>query len=167
MPLDLKARQALSLLLIGGTLLAILALGGCGDGGSADGDGESSLASIAPPTAPIFIEGTIRPKGQLQRDVEAAVKAIAGIDDPGAEIISKLEEEADEEGEPLDYETEVEPWLGERAGMYLNEFDGEDFQQFAVAVETTDPDAAQSFIEKQAEADEDPIDDASYEGVEY
>lgn len=167
MPLDLKPRQALSLLLIGGALLAILAFAGCGDSGGGGGDGEASLASIAPPTAPIFIEGTIRPKGQLQRDVEAAVKAIAGIDDPGAEIIAKLEEEADEEGEPLDYETEVEPWLGERAGMFLDDYDGEDFQQFGVAVETTDPDAAQSFIEKQADADEDPIDDASYEGVEY
>jgi Protein of unknown function (DUF3352) len=165
MPLDLKARQALSLLLIGGALLAILALAGCGDSGEADG--ETTLAGIAPPTAPIFIEGTIRPQGQLQRDVEAAVKAIAGIDDPGAEIIAKLEEEADEEGEPLDYETEIEPWLGDRAGMFLDEFDGEDFQQFAVAIETTDPDAAQSFVEKQADADEDPIDDASYEGVEY
>jgi len=163
MPLDLKARQALSLLLIGGTLLA---LAGCGDSGS-DGGGEASLASIAPPTAPIFIEGTIQPKGQLQRDVEAAVKAIAGIDDPGAEIIAKLEEEADEEGEPLDYETEIKPWLGDRAGMFLDEFDGEDFQQFAVAIETTDPDAAQSFIEKQADADEDPVEDASYEDVEY
>jgi Protein of unknown function (DUF3352) len=165
MPRSLKARQALSLLLIVGALLGIA---GCGDGeDGGDGGGESSLASIAPPTSPIFIEGTIRPKGQLQRDVEAAVKAIAGIDDPGAEIISKLEDEADEEGEPFDYETDVEPWLGERAGMFLDEFDGEDFQQFGVAIETTDPDAAQSFIEKQADADKDPIDDATYEGVEY
>lgn len=163
MPLDLKARQALPLLIISALLLAIA---GCGDSEDSGG-GETSLASIAPPTAPIFIEGTIRPKGQLQRDVEAAVKAIAGIDDPGAEIISKLEEESDDEGGPVDYETEIEPWLGERAGLFLDEFDGEDFQQFGLAVQTTDPDAAQAFIEKQADADKDPIDDASYEGVEY
>jgi uncharacterized protein DUF3352 len=163
MPRNLKARQALSLLFIGSALLAIA---GCGDSGE-DNGGEASLASVAPPTAPIFIEGTIRPEGELQRDVEAAVKAIAGIDDPGAEIISKLEEEAEDEGEPFDYEADVEPWLGERAGMFLDDFDGEDFQQVAVAIETTDPDAAQSFIEKQADADEDPVEDASYEGVEY
>lgn len=165
MPLDLKARQALSLLFICGILLGVVA--GCGDSGSDGGDGEASLASVAPPTSAVFVEGTIRPKGKLQKDVEAAVKAIAGIDDPGAEIVSKLEEEAEDEGEPFDYETEVEPWLGDRAGTFLDDFDGEDFQQVGVAVETTDPDAALSFIEKQADADEDPIEDASYEGVDY
>lgn len=165
MPRSLKRRLPISLLLIG---ILLLAIAGCGDSGDGGGDGgEASLASIAPPTAPIFIEGTIRPKGELQRDVENAVRKIAGIDDLGAEIIAELEEEADEEGEPFDYETDVEPWLGERAGIFLAEFDGEDFQQFGVAIETTDPDAAQAFIEKQADADNDPIDDASYEGVEY
>lgn len=165
MPLDLKARQALSLLFIGGALLAILALAGCG--GSGEADGETALAGVAPATAPIFIEGTIRPEGQLQRDVEAAVKAIAGIDDPGAEIISKLEEEAGEEGGSFDFETEVEPWLGERAGIFLDDFDGEDFQLTGAAIETTDPDAAQSFLDKQADADDDPVKDETYEGVEY
>ncbi|HEX5761899.1 MAG TPA: DUF3352 domain-containing protein [Solirubrobacterales bacterium] len=159
----MKRRVPISLLLV-----LVLAIGGCGDSGDGGGSGDaSSLASIAPPTSPIFIEGIIRPKGELQRDVEAVAQKIAGIDDVDAEIISKLEEEAEEEGEPFDYETDVEPWLGERAGIFLNEFDGEDFQQFGVAIETTDPDAAQSFIEKQADADKDPIDDASYEGVEY
>jgi Protein of unknown function (DUF3352) len=162
MPRNLKRRVPISLLLLGTLLLAVA---GCGDSG--DGGGEASLAGVAPPSSTMFIEGTLRPKGQLQRDVEQVVRKVAGIDDVGAEIISELESEAEEEGEPFDYETEVEPWLGERAGIFLDEFDGEDFQQVGVAVETTDPDAAQSFVDKQAEADKDPIDDASYEGVEY
>jgi hypothetical protein len=165
MPLDLKSRLPISLLLLGTLLLAIAGCGDSGDGGG--GDGATALAGVAPPTSTMFVEGTLRPKGQLQRDVEAAVRKIAGIDDVGAEILSKLESEAEEEGEPFDYETEVEPWLGERAAIFLDEFNGDEFQQVGAAIETTDPDATQSFLEKQAEADKDPIDDASYEGVDY
>jgi hypothetical protein len=162
MPRNLKARLPVTLLLFA---LAPAALAGCGDEG--DGGGSSATAGIAPPNSPIFIEATIRPRGRLQADVEQIVETVAGIDDPGARIVSELESSAREEGEPFDYETEVEPWLGEKAGIFLDGFDGDDFERFGVAIQTTDPDAAQSFVDKQAEADKDPIEDASYEGVEY
>jgi len=162
MPRNLKARFPASLLLLGGTLLA---LAGCGDGGG--GNGGSTPAGVAPPGSPIFVEATLRPQDELKTDVEEVVQTVAGIDDLGSLIVSELEEEARSEGEPFDYETEVEPWLGERAGIFLDGFDGEEFERFGIAIQTTDSDAAQSFIEKQAENSKDPIDDASYEGVEY
>lgn len=162
MPRNLKRRVPISLLLLG---ILLLTVAGCGDSGE-DG-GESSLAGIAPPTAAMFVEGTLRPRGELRRNVDAIAEKVAGVDDLGAKIVSELEGEAEEDGEPFDYETEVEPWLGERAGVFLDDFDGEDFETVGVAIETTDPDAAQSFIDKQADADDDPVKDGSYEGVEY
>jgi Protein of unknown function (DUF3352) len=162
MPPNLKARLSVTLLLLGGILLAVA---GCGE--ESEAGGGSTLAGIAPPSSPIFIEATIRPEGRLQADVEEVVETVAGVDDLGNLIVTELESSAREEGEPFDYETEVEPWLGERAGIFLDGFDGDDFKRFGVAIETTDPDAAQSFVEKQSEADKDPIDDATYEGVEY
>jgi uncharacterized protein DUF3352 len=162
MPRNLKARLPVLILLLG---LILGALAGCGDDG--DGGGSSATAGIAPPSSPIFIEATIRPKGRLQANVEQIAETVGGIDDLGGRIVSELEGSAREEGEPFDYETEVEPWLGEKAGIFLAGFDGEDFERFGVAIQTTDPDAAQSFVDKQAEGDQDPIDDASYEGVEY
>jgi len=160
MPRKLKARLPVTLLLLGLVFLA-----GCGDDGSSSGG--ATPAGVAPPSSPIFVEATIRPEGRLQAEVEEIAETVAGIDDLGAKIVSELESSAREDGEPFDYETEVEPWLGEKAGIFLDGFDGEDFQRFGVAIQTTDPDAAQSFVDKQAEADKDPIDDASYEGVEY
>lgn len=163
MPRNLKARLPATLLLICGLLLA---LGGCGDDGGGGGDG-SQPADVAPPGSSVFVEGTIRPKGELKANVEEVARTVAGVDDLGGTIVSELEESAREDGEPFDYETEVEPWLGERVGVFLADFDGEEFASFGVAIETTDPDAAQSFVDKQAEIDDDPIDDGSYEGVEY
>lgn len=162
MPRNLKARLPVTLLLLGGILLAIA---GCGD--ESEAGGGSTLAGIAPPSSPIFIEGTIQPDGRLQANVDEIAKTVAGVDDLGNLIVSELESSAREDGEPFDYETEVEPWLGEKAGIFLEGFDGDDFQRVGVAIETTDPDAAQSFVEKQAEIDKDPIEEASYEGVEY
>jgi Protein of unknown function (DUF3352) len=166
MPRTLKARPPatlLTLLVLGGFLLAFA---GCGDSGGGGGDG-SQPADAAPPSSSIFVEGTIRPKGELKANVEEIVRTVGGIDDLGGTIVTELEKSAREDGEPFDYETEVEPWLGERVGVFLDDFDGEEFKSFGVAIETTDPDAAQSFVDKQAEIDDDPIDDASYEGTEY
>jgi hypothetical protein len=149
MPRKLKARLPVPVVVL------VFALGGCGGG---DDDGASS---------PVFVEGSIQPKGELKANVEDVVETIAGIDDVGRLIVSELESSAREEGEPVDFAREIEPWLGERAGVFLDEFDGDDFQRVGVAVQTTDPDAAQEFVDEQAEGSDDPVDDASYEGVDY
>lgn len=163
----MKARLPITTLLLG--FLLALPVAGCGGGGGDDdaGSSSSSLAVIAPPSSPVFVEASIQPRGELKTNVEDVVRTIAGIDDVGELIVSELESSAREEGEPFDFEREIEPWLGERAGIFLDGFDGEDFQRVGVGIQTTDPEATQEFIDKQAEAEEDPIDDASYEGVDY
>ncbi|HVY97032.1 MAG TPA: DUF3352 domain-containing protein [Solirubrobacterales bacterium] len=146
--------------------LAALLLAGCG--GSGGGGGGDEAAKLAPADAPVFIEATIQPEGELRSDVEALAQKVAGVDDLGSLIVSEAEKAADRSGEPLDYEKEIQPWLGSQAGLYLESYDGDEFHGYGVALAVTDTGAAEEFIEKQAETDSgEAFESGSYEGVEY
>ena len=161
MPLLMKARLLTAAALLG---LVLLALAGCGGGSES---GSASPAGVAPPDTPVFVEATLQPEGELKANVDAIAKTVGGIDNLGEKIISELESSAGDEGESLDYKTEVEPWLGEKGGVFLGSFNGDEFEQVGVAVQTTDTEAAQAFVDKRAEDSKDPVRDASYEGVDY
>ncbi|HEX6229809.1 MAG TPA: DUF3352 domain-containing protein [Solirubrobacterales bacterium] len=142
--------------------LPAAALAGCG------GDGDDGLATLAKPGTVVFVEGTIRPSGELKTNVDRLAKRIGGIDNLGDFIVEKAEQETREEGEPFDYETEVEPWLGETAAVAVErvEKDG-DLSDPLIVLESTDADATQEFIDRQARTSKEPYRDGSYEGVEY
>jgi len=142
---------------------AALAVAGCGSGG----DSGSDPATLAPPKAPVFIEFAVQPEGELKSNIEALAEDIAGVDDLGSLIISEAERSSSEEGDELDYAKEVEPWLGKKGGLFLQEYDGEDFEGTGIMVQSTDTAATQDLIDKQtAEGDEVP-EEGSYEGVDY
>lgn len=119
-------------------------IAGCG-GGSSSG---SDLASLAPPGTPVFVEGALRPEGELKSNVDAIAKQVAGVDNLGDLIVEELESEAASEGEPVDFAREVEPWLGERGAVFFERLEGEDFTGTGVIVESTDTGATQEFIDK-------------------
>ncbi len=154
-----KARLALSSL----AAIAFLSLlGGCGGGGSS-GD----PAAVAPPDAPVFVEAKVRPTGELREDVEGIARRVAGVEDLGGAIVSLVEKDALDSDEPLDYQGEVEPWLGERAGIFLTGFDGNDFQGGGLALQVTDTDEAQAFVERRSASQDPRPEDESYEGHDY
>jgi len=163
MPGSVKLRLVLPALL---AALAALFVAGCG-GGDDDGGSGTDPASVAPPQAPVFMEFTIRPEGATKQNIEALAQKIAGVDDLGDLIVSELESSASEDGEEFDYEKEVEPWLGEQAGLFLQEYEEEDFEGYGAAIQTSDEDAAREFVNKQIEADEEEVKDGSYEGVDF
>ncbi len=143
---------------------ALIAFAGCGDSDSSG----SKVADLAPPGAPVFVEGTLQPTGELKSNTEAIATQVAGIDDLGDFVISKLEEETEDEGEAFDFEKEVEPWLGERAGVFFEKLgEDDDLTGLGIAVESTDADAAQEFVDARAEGSDEPYRSGSYEGVEY
>jgi hypothetical protein len=144
-------------------LLCALLFVGCGG----SGDSSSDPATLAPPDAPVFVEATVRPEGELKSNVESLAKSLAGIDDLGGLIVSELESSAHSSGEEFDYASEVEPWLGEKGGLFLHEYDGDDFSGVGAALQTTDASASQAFIDKQAGGGDEPAKDGSYEGVDY
>lgn len=149
-------------------LLAALAalIAGCG-GGSDDSSSGTDPASVAPASAPVFIDATIRPEGETKTNIEALAQKIAGIDDLGELIVEELESSASDDGEELDFEKEVEPWLGDEAGIFLQEYEDEDFEGYGAAIQASDEEEAKSFVNEQIEADDEEAKDGSYEGVDF
>jgi Protein of unknown function (DUF3352) len=164
MPASVKLRLVLPVLI---TALAALVIAGCG-GSDDSGSGGTDPASVAPAKAPVFIGFTVRPEGETKQNIEALAQKIAGVDDLGELIIGELESEAADEGEEFDYEKEVEPWLGEEGGIFLQDYEEEDFESYGAAIQTTDEDAARDFVNEKIEADEDETaEDGSYNGVDF
>ncbi|MCW2987680.1 MAG: hypothetical protein JWM24_618 [Solirubrobacterales bacterium] len=144
---------------------AALAVAGCGSSGS--GNSSSDPATLAPPKSPLFIEAVVQPEGALRTNIESLAKSIGGIDDLGGLIVSEIESSANSSGESFDYAKEVEPWLGEKGGLFFQEYDGKDFKRYGVAIQSTDAAATQDFIDKQSEEGDQVPEKGSYEGVDY
>jgi hypothetical protein len=163
MPRSVKLRLVPFLLL---AALAALFVAGCGSSDDS-GSGGTDPASVAPATAPVFIEATIRPEGETKANIEALAQKIAGIDDLGELIVEELESSAADDGEDLDFEKEVEPWLGDEAGIFLQEYEDDDFEGYGAAIQTSDEETARSFVNEQLESEDDAPEDGSYEGVDF
>ena len=150
------------------SILAALAalVAGCG-GSDGSSSGSSEAATLAPPTAPVFIDFAIRPEGATKTNIEELAKKLAGVDDLGGLIVEELENSASEDGEEFDFEKEVEPWLGERAGLFLQEYEEEDFEGYGAAIQVEDEDEAREFVDKQIESSDEAVEDGSYEDVDF
>ncbi|HEY6731602.1 MAG TPA: DUF3352 domain-containing protein [Solirubrobacterales bacterium] len=147
-------------------VLASVVLAACG--GSDDGNGGGTdPASVAPAGAPVFIDFLLRPEGETKENIEALAQQIAGIDDLGDLIVNELEVSASEDGEELDFEKEVDPWLGDEGGLFLQEYEGDDFEGFGVAFQASDEDAARDFADRKIEEGDESSEDGSYEGVDF
>jgi Protein of unknown function (DUF3352) len=139
--------------------VALAVFPGCGSGSSG-----ADPASVAPPGSPIYIQAELQPSGELKANTDAAAEKIAGVGNLGHFVVSKLESSARDEGEPFDFEKEVKPWLGEKAGFF---FDRGDQSESNLIVESTDTGATQEFIDKQAAGSKDPYRKLTYKGVDY
>lgn len=146
--------------------LVALLVAGCGGSGGDSGSG-SDPATVAPPSVPLFIDFTVHPEGATKTNIEELAKKLAGVDDLGDLIVTELENSADDEGEELDFEKEVEPWLGEQGGLFLQEYAGQDFEGYGAAIQAEDEGEAQDFVDKQTENSDESVEDGSYEGVDF
>ena len=149
-------------------VVAALFVAGCGSsssgGSSTSSDGPASLAA---PGSLVYVEGNLKPTGELKSNVDAVAKTIAGIDNLGDFVVSELESSAGGEGEPVSFAKEIEPWLGKTAGVSFERLVDGELSEPLIAIQTTNAKATQAFIDKQAKGSQDPSKDFSYEGVDF
>jgi hypothetical protein len=154
----------LPLVLAVAALAAALAVAGCG-GGSGGGGGEP--AGLMPKHAPVYLEANLKPDGKTSEALNELAQTVLGIDDVGEFVAEELEGAALGEGEKLDFEKEIEPWLGEKAGLYLAGYDGDEFDGVGMALETTDSGEAEEFLEDRVEANGEGAEPGEFEGQEF
>jgi hypothetical protein len=149
--------------------LAFLAalVAACGSGASSGG---ADPASAVPANAPFYVEAVVRPEGDLRDDALDAAGKVLRTDDPSGRI-SELIDQAlkSDNGAKLDYDKDIKPWLGERAGAWFSDFgeNGNGDPKGAVMVAVTDQDAAQAAVEKGRKQSGDKLTDRSYDGTDY
>lgn len=144
--------------------LATVVVAGCG-GSSNSGGGDP--AALAPTSAPVYLEANLAPEAKESEALDELTQKVLGIDNVGEFIAEELEGAALGEGEKFNFEEEVEPWLGEKAGMYLAGYDGNNFHGYGVALETTNSGEAEEFIEKRVEANGKGDEEGEFEGNKY
>jgi hypothetical protein len=166
------------------TLLALIALAGCGSSSHADGT-EADPATAVPATAPLYLGVTVRPSGSERSGALAAGLDLTGTANPYKRLLGLLRTT----GSPaLSFDRDVAPWLGPHAGLYLSSLDsaeallgplqkalggggleGLSFSSTgldgALVMDTRDATAARAFLATQAKrAHAHPT---SYRGVSY
>lgn len=145
--------------------IAAVAMLAAGCGSSSGGSG-TDTAKLAPPASFFYAEVNIDPSGSQ----EAAMRSILG-DLPGSgppeERLSDVLEKASksETGSKVDFRQDVQPWLGDKAGVFVaSPRAGSKDTAWAVVVATTDEGKAQETIDKGKAAGDR---DASYNGTDY
>jgi len=158
----LRIRLTISIL----AALGALAVAGCGGGGGGSSSSGSDLADLASPGSLVFVEGKLKPSGELKANADAIANRLAG-ESLGELVISELEASAQGEGESFDFATEVKPWLGEEGALAFESVEGSELSEPLIAVQTTNPEATQAFVEKRTKEASKPSRDVSYEGVDF
>jgi hypothetical protein len=154
----------LVLVLAAVAIAAALAVAGCG-GGSGGGGGEP--AGLMPKGAPVYLEANLKPDGKTSEALNELAQTVLGIDNVGEFVAEELEGAALGEGEKLDFEEEVEPWLGEKVGLYLAGYDGDEFHGVGMALETTDSGEAEEFLEERVEKSGEGAEPGEFEGNNF
>jgi uncharacterized protein DUF3352 len=146
-----NARCACLILL---TALSVGVLVGCG------GDGEESAsfagpdpATQTPANALFFGEAVVRPEGGQKEALQDALSKLLARDDPGGFLAELLDKGlAPPRGKGLTYADDIEPWLGQRAGLFITGFkrseEGALGTQGALVLATTDRAATRQAIDK-------------------
>jgi hypothetical protein len=132
---------------------------GCGSSSSGSG-GADDPASLVPATAPVYAEAALRPNGKVGADLDAALKKILRTDDPGAKIQKALDDSGRTDG--VTYKDDIEPWLGDRAGIAVTAIHGSNADFVAVINSKDDGKASDALAKTKGD-----IVKRSYKGVVY
>ena len=145
-------------------VLALALLAGCGGGGG--GSVDVGPAAAVPQDAALYLDATVKPTGSAQTNAQQALGKVLDTNDPGAKIASLIQKRAKADGHPIDFQQDVQPWLGEKAGAFFTSLTN-DAQKGAAVVETNDPAASLAFARKVSGATATNPTPQSYNGVSF
>ncbi|HEX8083102.1 MAG TPA: DUF3352 domain-containing protein [Solirubrobacteraceae bacterium] len=139
MPLSARFRS-----LVAAVCAAVLLPLAVGCGGGSGGDPGADPAAIVPGGAAVYLEGNLKPGD----DVKQLAKKLSGEDDPGGAIKRAIEKQARKTDKDFKFSDDVEPWLGDRVGVFLPRLQAGE-SPAGIVVPTKDPDKAKEFLEKE------------------
>jgi hypothetical protein len=99
------------------TAILLVALAGCG---STPVGTSASPATAVPASAPLYIDAVVQPGGALKTDATSVARKLTGRSQPFTGLLKLL---AGPTGKAPNYATEVKPWLGRHAGVFLSSLD--------------------------------------------
>ncbi|MCA1571623.1 MAG: DUF3352 domain-containing protein [Actinomycetota bacterium] len=134
---------------------------------------DDEAIAYVPKDAAVYATVFIEPSRSQRSKIDSILKKVPKIDsleEAKDELVSLLDPELEKIG--LDYESDVEPWLGGQAAFFLlapDESGQEEPEDGAALLATDDPDAANAAIDKALEHEgvTDRLEDATHEGVDY
>ena len=112
--------------------------------GSSSGDPGADPAAVVPSRAPLYAEANLSPD---DGSVDKLAQKLAGTGDPGGELKRLIERQAREDDPDFSFEEDVDPWLGDRIGVFVSR----------VTARGADPDAAIVFTTKDTDEARDSL----------
>jgi hypothetical protein len=109
----------------------------------------------------------VRPEGRRKEAVDAIAGKVLGSRDPGRRIRELIDQALRDSDAELNYDDDVEPWLGRRAAVALTSVSQGNDSQVAVIIAAKDTDKARDTIEKLARQSRERPVQRDYQGVEY
>jgi Protein of unknown function (DUF3352) len=156
--------RRISALLLACVAVPAAILAGCGGGGGGSSVDVGPAAAV-PANTPIYLDATVKPTGTAESNAKAALGKVLDTSDPGGKIASLIEDQAKSDGHPINVQQDIEPWLGEKAGIFFTSL-GDD-SKGAFVVETTNPSASLAFAQKASgDTATDPA-PQTYNGASY
>jgi Protein of unknown function (DUF3352) len=110
-------------------LAAGTALAGCGSSGSGtNGD----PATVTPASAPLYASIAIKPSGGATGAASSAAKKLTHLAEPYGSLARAL---LSSEGSHLEFKRDIEPWVGDRAGVFITSLDTSKLPQSATSAQ--------------------------------
>jgi hypothetical protein len=109
-------------------LTAGAALAGCGSSGSS-GD----PASLVPVSAPLYASLAVKPSGGSSGDASTAAKKLTHLAEPYGSVAQAL---LSSEGSHVEFKRDIEPWVGNNAGLFITSLDTSKLPQSSSSIQT-------------------------------
>jgi hypothetical protein len=116
-----------------------------------------------PSGSAIYVEAIVRPGGVAKTGATSVLRKILRTNDPGSQLVKLIDSALRKEKPGLDYRTDIEPWLGNRIGLTVDNL-AADNPDLALVVSLADESKAREKLPKLLDP---PARPRSYHGVNY